>query len=198
MLGPLEDNGGPVLPDGSVVLTHAPLPGSPLIDAGDPSVVAPAYTDQRGYYRVVDGDGDTTARIDIGAVEYGSVAPLAGDGNLDMTVDGEDYLLWAGHFENDPAEDPPGAPLNGDYNGDGKVDGLDYLVWAGNFEASVPTPVAFSARQPESEPLAVDTVMESDYDTRIATSDGDITTDWSLARAYDAALPKVGPRCKEC
>ncbi|MEZ6072018.1 MAG: choice-of-anchor Q domain-containing protein [Pirellulales bacterium] len=140
MLGPLQDNGGPVLPDGSVLLAHAPLPGSPVIDAGDPAIVAPAYTDQRGYYRVVDGDGDATARIDIGAVEYASVAVLAGDGNLDMTVDGEDYLLWAEHFENDPAEDPPGAPLNGDYNGDGVVNGLDYLVWATNFGETATLP----------------------------------------------------------
>ncbi|MEZ6071162.1 MAG: right-handed parallel beta-helix repeat-containing protein [Pirellulales bacterium] len=189
LLGPLADNGGPTM-------THALLPGSPVIDAGDPVFGAPPYTDQRGYYRVVDGDGDMTARIDMGAVEYGSVAVLAGDGNLDMSVDGEDYLIWAEHFEDDPALDPPGAPLNGDYNGDGKVDGLDYLVWAGNFEASVSVPVAFSARQPESDSLAVDTVMENDYDNRIATSDGDITSEWSLARAFDAALPKVERRGK--
>ncbi|GAG28037.1 unnamed protein product, partial [marine sediment metagenome] len=49
MLGPLQDNGGPTL-------THAPLPGSPVIDAGDPAFVPPPFTDQRGYYRVVDGD----------------------------------------------------------------------------------------------------------------------------------------------
>ncbi|MEZ6071916.1 MAG: choice-of-anchor Q domain-containing protein [Pirellulales bacterium] len=34
LLGPLADNGGPQLPDGSVLLTHALLPGSPAIDAG--------------------------------------------------------------------------------------------------------------------------------------------------------------------
>ena len=67
-LGPLQDNGGPTW-------THALLPDSPAIDAGDPSAIAgvgdlPEF-DQRSepYSRVCDGDGDGTARIDIGAFE---------------------------------------------------------------------------------------------------------------------------------
>ena len=58
LLGPLQDNGGPTL-------THAPLPGSPAIDAGDPNFTPPPYYDQRGpCYRRVYG-----RRIDIGSVE---------------------------------------------------------------------------------------------------------------------------------
>jgi hypothetical protein len=60
--------------------------------------------------------------------------PAPGDGNGDGKIDGLDYLIWAGNFGDDPAEDPPGPPDNGDFNGDGKVDGLDYLLWAGNFD----------------------------------------------------------------
>jgi hypothetical protein len=60
-LGPLQDNGGPTP-------TMALLAGSPAIDAGNNSG-APA-TDQRGYARIVDGNGDGTATIDIGAYEY--------------------------------------------------------------------------------------------------------------------------------
>ena len=58
MLGPLQDNGGPTL-------THALLPGSPAIDAGDPSFTPPPFYDQRGpgFDRVVNG------RIDIGSFE---------------------------------------------------------------------------------------------------------------------------------
>jgi hypothetical protein len=58
MLGPLQDNGGPTF-------THALLPGSPAIDAGDPSFAPPPSFDQRGpgFDRV------SGSRIDIGSFE---------------------------------------------------------------------------------------------------------------------------------
>ena len=42
LLGPLQDNGGPTF-------THALLPGSPAIDAGDPNFTPPPFYDQRGW-----------------------------------------------------------------------------------------------------------------------------------------------------
>jgi hypothetical protein len=61
MSGPLQDNGGPTF-------THALLPGSPAIDAGDPGFVPPPFYDQRGpgFDRVFNG------RIDIGSFELQS------------------------------------------------------------------------------------------------------------------------------
>ena len=58
LLGPLQENGGPTL-------THALLPESPAIDAGDPNFTPPPFYDQRGtgYDRV------KNARIDVGAFE---------------------------------------------------------------------------------------------------------------------------------
>jgi hypothetical protein len=58
LLGPLQDNGGPTL-------THALLPGSPAIDAGDPNFTPPPFFDQRGpgFDRIVNG------RIDKGSFE---------------------------------------------------------------------------------------------------------------------------------
>ncbi len=58
LLGPLQSNGGPTF-------THALLPGSPAIDAGDPNFSPPPLYDQRGcsFDRVFDG------RIDIGSFE---------------------------------------------------------------------------------------------------------------------------------
>ena len=64
MLGPLQDNGGPTF-------THALLPGSPAINAGDPSFTPPPFYDQRGpgFDRVVNG------RIDIGSFEVQGPTP---------------------------------------------------------------------------------------------------------------------------
>jgi hypothetical protein len=58
MLGPLQDNGGPTS-------THALLPGSPAIDAGDPTFTPPPLYDQRGspFVRVFN------SRIDVGSFE---------------------------------------------------------------------------------------------------------------------------------
>jgi CSLREA domain-containing protein len=72
-LGPLQDNGGPTP-------THALMAGSPAIDAGaaagcTDSLGAALSLDQRGFFRPVDGDGDSSARCDLGAVEYGSPGP---------------------------------------------------------------------------------------------------------------------------
>jgi len=56
MLGPLQDNGGPTF-------THALLPDSVAIDAGDPNFISPPDDDQRGFFRVYNG------RLDVGAFE---------------------------------------------------------------------------------------------------------------------------------
>ena len=56
LLGPLANNGGPTL-------THLPLPGSPVINAGNPAIPSPPPTDQRGFARIVG------AAVDLGSVE---------------------------------------------------------------------------------------------------------------------------------
>ena len=57
LLGPLQDNGGPTF-------THALLPGSPAIDAGDPNFHSPPLNDQRGC-----PSASFNGRIDIGSFE---------------------------------------------------------------------------------------------------------------------------------
>ena len=63
VLGPLQANGGDTA-------THALLRGSPAIDAAD-DAACPA-TDQRGFGRPADGDGDGVAGCDVGAYEFPS------------------------------------------------------------------------------------------------------------------------------
>jgi len=79
MLEALGNNGGPTQ-------THRLLAGSRAIDAGsnalavNPSNGAPLITDQRGagFARILDGNGNGTATVDIGAFEAPSAAPTAG------------------------------------------------------------------------------------------------------------------------
>lgn len=60
LLAPLADNGGPTF-------THALGFGSPAVDGGDNAHCL--ATDQRGVARPIDGNSDTMAICDIGAVE---------------------------------------------------------------------------------------------------------------------------------
>ena len=66
-----------------------------------------------------------------------------GDANLDGSVDGLDYALWAGTVGSGTPNVSTftGGPvewLDGDFNGDGVVDGLDYALWAGTVGSLAP------------------------------------------------------------
>jgi CSLREA domain-containing protein len=87
----LQNNGGPTL-------TRAPQAGSPAIDAIS-SGRCPA-TDQRGYARPVDGNGDGVAVCDIGAVEVGAVVETAQAGptfTVNTADDSNDGICGVGH-----------------------------------------------------------------------------------------------------
>jgi hypothetical protein len=79
--------------NGGSTQTHALVPGSPAIDAGDTVCTdangEPLPTDQRGKPRIVDGNGDGTPACDIGAFEFfpfvNELVTLAGD--VDTTFD---------------------------------------------------------------------------------------------------------------
>lgn len=58
-LGPLAGNGGPTL-------THRPLAGSPVVDAGNPAIPSPPASDQRGSARIAG------TAVDLGSVEGAS------------------------------------------------------------------------------------------------------------------------------
>ncbi len=114
-LGPLQDNGGPTL-------THALLPGSPAIDAGDVNLVAgesgvPVF-DQRGnpYQRVFG------SRIDIGAYEF---QPIPGDFDGDGDADADDLAEWESGYGS-------------------QTSGADFLNWQRTFGDGVPAEAAAS------------------------------------------------------
>lgn len=106
-LGPLADNGGPTL-------THALLPLSPAINAGDPAFAGlPAY-DQRGFPFVRVSGG----RIDIGAIER---QPMPGDFDHDLDVDHDDLAVWEAN-----------------YAVDRNWSGIDFLAWQVTYQPAAP------------------------------------------------------------
>jgi hypothetical protein len=154
LLGPLADNGGPTF-------THALLPGSPAIDAGDPDAVAgevdvPLY-DQRGagFDRVRDGDAAEGIAVDVGAFEVQAfvVGPaLPGDYNNDLTVNAADYTVWRNNLNSSlvlPNDETPGF-----------VDEGDYDVWKSHFGESLPDMGAGSAAA-----MTVDLAASNDSDS---------------------------------
>jgi fibronectin-binding autotransporter adhesin len=85
LLDPLQNNGGSTQ-------THAPQTGSPAVDAGNPATpgsgsYACLSTDQRGIARSLDGNGDTIAICDIGAIE---MQPLLVGGARYVSLAGDD------------------------------------------------------------------------------------------------------------
>ena len=100
LLGPLADNGGPTL-------TQLPLTGSPAIDAADPKRCGAA--DQRGLARPVDGNGDTVAACDIGAVEAGAASVV--------TYLSDNFLCYAAQTSRGttPLPTDPGVVLADDF-----------------------------------------------------------------------------------
>jgi len=105
------------------------LPGSPCIDAGTNDVDNPATPDVEalpdmdlaGIARIIDGDLDGTATIDIGAYEY-----LPGDVNYDGKVNILDLISVRNSLGKDAASDP--AARRCDVNNDGAVNVLDIIV----------------------------------------------------------------------
>jgi len=108
------------------------LPGSPCIDSGG-SLEDNAYTelietlpatDIAGLPRIIDGNLDGTATVDIGAYEY-----LPGDVNYDGKVNVLDLLLVRNSMGRDPASSIQARKA--DVNADGAVNVQDLLVVRG-------------------------------------------------------------------
>ena len=133
LLGPLS-GGGPTQ-------THAPLPGSPVIDAGPEVILTPPVTDQRGapFNRIKDGNGDSIAVIDMGSHEAQALA--SSDFDADGDTDGADFLAWQRGFGKTTA-----ILADGNADDDTDVDNHDLAVWSHQFGAGVATPQAATSQ----------------------------------------------------
>jgi hypothetical protein len=129
--GHWDDNGTPsdYEDDSFVMGDYRLLPGSPCIDAGTNDIDNPdtepieelPETDPDGLPRILGGDADGTAIVDMGAYEY-----LPGDVNYDGKLNVLDLLLIRNNMGLDPLSYP--AACRADVNADGKVDIMDIIA----------------------------------------------------------------------
>ncbi len=104
-------------------------PGSPCIDTGSTFVPPDLTMDRDGNPRIVDGDADGNARIDMGAYEF---QPCAGDLDGNRTVGLSDLAILLSHFGE------AGGAADGDLNRDGNVDLSDLALLLGAFGTTCP------------------------------------------------------------
>ncbi len=184
LLGLLQSNGGPTE-------THAPLPGSPVIDAGDAQIVSPPVFDQRGapFSRIADGDGNGSAVIDLGSYEVQAATGPDFDGDND--IDGSDFLAWQRGF----GKTEGAVPADGDADGDGDVDGQDLATWEIQFGdvalvASTSAPVTARSSLIDLA-IAVEVGETEENDTDLASLlESEVTAESSsLEQAFTAISP---------
>ena len=161
MLGPLADNGGSTL-------THLPLPGSPVIDAGNDEAIT-AQTDQRGWNRF-------NGTVDIGAVEFHP--PLLGDMNLDRIVNSTDLDVIRANWGRTV---PIGSLLDGDASGDGYVGSADLDIVRGNWGATAPAGAGVSVG--DGTTVSPREEMAAKHDATDAA-----LRDWALSHAHRARI----------
>ncbi|MBN1513142.1 MAG: right-handed parallel beta-helix repeat-containing protein, partial [Phycisphaerae bacterium] len=115
------------------------LADSPCVDAGDNAYAIGDY-DLDGNPRVVDGDADDVAVVDMGAYEY-EYSPVIGaaDFDADGDVDLADFAQFARCFggpENPPASQ---CEVDADLDNDDDVDADDFVIFEQNLAASGPS-----------------------------------------------------------
>jgi hypothetical protein len=177
LLSPLQDNGGPTL-------THALLPGSPAINAGDPNFIDLLF-DQRGFERILRG------RIDIGAFESDlepitNTVPIATN---DFISTNEDTAVSIHVLANDSDADGdalilsiPGTPANGTaaINDNGTPDDFtdDFIVYTPSANFNGVDQLIYQVRDNKGgfDTATVEITVDPTNDAPTATDDTAITT----------------------
>ena len=113
-------------------------PGSPSVDAGS-NGLAVGGVDLGGEARIVDGDEDEIAVVDMGAYEYHPVR-LPCDLDSSGEVDGLDYALFRAAFGRSVGQ--AGYNARCDYDGSGTVGLKDYQAWLGCYREFIGNPLA--------------------------------------------------------
>ncbi len=102
---------------------------SPCVDNGYNYAPELPFNDLDGKPRIIDGDGDNIATVDMGAYEYGDICE--GDFDPDGDVDGSDLVVFAADFGRTDCGVP--TSCQGDFDNDGDVDGSNLAIFAADF-----------------------------------------------------------------
>ncbi len=176
LLGPLASSGG-------ATPTHAPLPGSPAIDAVGSGVCVDA--DQRAVTRPQDGDGDGIRLCDVGALE------LAGDFDLDGVADDDDSCVWVA---NPGSPQPDAGGVGAGSPPDGAGDACQCGDASGDGIVAAPDPLRYREALAGSLPLTADEEMRCRV--TLLSRDCDLVQIVALSRGIAGAAPGVGQVCE--
>ncbi len=163
-----------------VVRTGAVIPGDfngdQVVNADDIDMLC-AEMNGGGNASQFDLTGDGFVDIqDMDELVLNILGTLYGDANLDLRVDGLDFLAWnANRFQ-------PGGWAAGDFNCDGLVDGQDFLVWNANKFQSGTGGIGLAAKPPRG----------SDFVRPTLSRPADELRSELMASALAAHKPKSG------
>jgi len=166
LLSPLGDFGGPTH-------TRIPLPGSPLLDAATP--IPNLHTDQRGFPRVVDGDGIGGAQPDIGAYEAGTWAAS--------------YTLYSWETLPADATDAQRAP-EFDFDHDGQNNEFE---WRAGTRAADASSTFSPTNEWEADSLVIRFPSASGRVYHLWASDALIPATWATPPGIDPIVGDGGP-----
>jgi hypothetical protein len=93
--------------------------------------------------------GVTADELNVEIFGSHDIATIAGDYNLDGTVDAADYTIWRDSLHQS------GPALAADGNGDGTVNAADYDIWKSNFSPLAGAASAVSVPEPASALFAL-------------------------------------------
>jgi hypothetical protein len=127
-------------------------PGSPAIDAGDPSVTSPPATDLAGSPRITDGNGDGLAVVDMGAYEAPAI-PIVG--SRYHPLDPARILDTRQGLGAAVGPLGQGSALNLQVTGQGGVPSTGVSAVVLNVTVTEPTAASFLTAWPTGQPLPV-------------------------------------------